>query len=246
MKITATLILLQATASAEFVRLRLPKVAAANGAGSTEESESSDDAGGMRVGLYYGSRPKHYSNTGVAASLIANAAGLWNEATNIADTDGAFDFDAFDSIIVGAPTYNTGEDDHRSRTEWDDWLYNVLPTIDVKGKNVAIFCTGKQEHYPEYYCDVAGELYDLFKAAGCNMFGFTDTDGYDFITSKAVRNGTKAERNGMFVGKMFDQKTQGDLSQDRAVAWVEQLREEGFFGAVEEEFYGNPSHNDSR
>jgi len=200
MEITNTFIPLQAAASAEFIR------------------HASDDAPAKSVGLFYGTvRTKR---TPVVATLIAAVAGL--KATDVADTDGNFDFHEFDSIIVGAPTYNTGGVDHRSETEWDDWLYEVLPNIDIRGKNVAIFCTGKGERYPENFCDVAGELYDRFAEAGCNMFGFTSTDGYTY-------NKTKAVRNGKFIGKMFDQWYQADESWGRANEWVEQLKNEGFF-----------------
>merc|ERR1712161_77686 len=88
-------------------------------------------------------------------------------------------FSEFDSIIVGAPTYNTDGADHRSETEWDDWLYDVLPNIDVNGKYIAIFATGKgwyektkthddgttyttQSGYGDNFGDVMGELYDRF------------------------------------------------------------------------------------
>ena len=42
------------------------------------------------------------------------------------------------------------------------------------------------------------------------MFGFTSTEGYSYTKSKA-------ERDGRFIGQMFDQKNQADLSEDRAV-----------------------------
>ena len=65
----------------------------------------------------------------------------------------------------------------------------------------------------QYYCDAAGELYDLFEGAGCKMMGFTSTDGYDHSSSKA-------ERDGKFVGLMCDEDNQYDLSDDRAVSLV--------------------------
>jgi flavodoxin len=59
------------------------------------------------------------------------------------------DFEGCGSIMVGTPTYNTGDDDHRSSTNWDDWMYEVLPTLDISGMHVAVFCTGDQKHYDE-------------------------------------------------------------------------------------------------
>ena len=58
---------------------------------------------------------------------------------------------------------------------------------------------------------MAGELYDKFEEAGCNLMGFTSTDGYSYTNSKA-------ERDGQFIGQMFDQKSQADLTEERAVS----------------------------
>ena len=76
--------------------------------------------------------------------------------------------------------------------------------------------------YGDNYCDAAGELYDLFSAKGCRMFGLTSTDGYDHTKSKA-------EINGKFCGLMCDEENQNDMSEDRVKAWVRQLKDEGFF-----------------
>jgi hypothetical protein len=39
-------------------------------------------------------------------------------------------------------------------TEWDDWLYEKLPDLDLRGKKIAVFCTGKQEGYPDVSCEI--------------------------------------------------------------------------------------------
>jgi len=54
------------------------------------------------------------------------------------------------------------------------------------------------------------------------MFGLTSTDGYNHVESKA-------EVDGKFCGLMFDEHNEEDMSEDRAKAWVAQLKEEGFF-----------------
>lgn len=103
-----------------------------------------------------------------------------------------------------------------------DWLYDTLPNLDLDGKKVAIFGCGDQESYGDYYCDAAGELYDKFVEKGCKVYGFTSTDGYNHSESKA-------QRDGKFIGVMFDEDNQYDESEGRAQAWVAQLKEEGFF-----------------
>merc|ERR1712161_88049 len=114
------------------------------------------------------------------------------EAVDIADADDDATAKA-DGLIIGAPTWNTGADDNRSGTAWDDWLYDTLPGLDLDGKKVAIFGCGDQESFTDYYCDAAGELYDQFTAKGCKVYGMTSTEGYNHAESKA-------EQDGKFVG----------------------------------------------
>ena len=128
-----------------------------------------------------------------------------------------------DALIVGAPTWHTGEDECRSGTSWDEWLYETLPGLGLEGKKVAIFGCGDQQSYGDFYCDAAGELFDQFTKAGAKVYGFTPTDGYDHVSSKAE------VEDGKFCGLMFDEDNQYDLSEDRAKAWVDQLKSEGFF-----------------
>jgi len=169
-----------------------------------------------KVGLYYSTST---GNTETVAGYIADASGL--RADDISDASDA-EILGCDSIIVGAPTWHTDADTERSGTSWDEWLYNQLPNLDLSGKNIAVFGVGDQESYSDYYCDAAGELYDLFEAKGCKMMGFTSIDGYNHQSSKA-------ERDGKFIGLMCDEDNQYDMSEDRAKAWIEQLKGEGFF-----------------
>mmetsp|Transcript_2728 Transcript_2728/g.3944 ORF Transcript_2728/g.3944 Transcript_2728/m.3944 type:complete len:203 (-) Transcript_2728:758-1366(-) len=158
-------------------------------------------------------------NTETVGQYIADAASVSLEEIGDASED---EVKSYDSLIVGAPTWHTGADEQRSGTSWDDFLYDTLPNIDLDGKKVAVFGMGDQQGYGDNYCDAAGELYDLFSAKGCQMFGLTPTDGYEHSDSKA-------ERDGKFVGLMLDEDNQYDLSEDRCKAWVAQLKEEGFF-----------------
>ena len=51
----------------------------------------------------------------------------------------------YDSLIIGAPTWNTASDEQRSGTAWDDFLYQTLPDMELKGKKVAVFGMGDQQ-----------------------------------------------------------------------------------------------------
>jgi flavodoxin I len=200
------------------------------------------DAGSI---IYYSTST---GNTETVATYLKDAVGC--DMEDIGDAS-AKEVANYDCLIVGAPTWHTDADEQRSGTAWDDFLYDTLPSIDLEGKKVAVFGMGDQQvrwfclyvpsvryyfftkneltffcnheqGYGDNYCDAAGELYDLFSAKGCKMFGLTSTDGYDHMSSKA-------EIDGKFVGLMFDEDNQYDLSEDRAKKWVGQLKEEGFF-----------------
>mmetsp|Transcript_17864 Transcript_17864/g.22212 ORF Transcript_17864/g.22212 Transcript_17864/m.22212 type:complete len:240 (+) Transcript_17864:275-994(+) len=179
---------------------------------STKSSTSLE----MSTGLYYSTST---GNTETVSGYIAEAAGLSAEDIGDATDD---EINGHDSLIVGAPTWHTGADEQRSGTSWDDWLYDTLPNLDVSGKKVAVFGVGDQASYSDNYCDAAGELYDLFTAAGAKVYGMTSIDGYDHEESKAVVDGK-------FVGLMCDEDNQYELSEGRCKAWIDQLKSEGFF-----------------
>ena len=132
------------------------------------------------VKMYYSTST---GNTETVAGYISSAAGLAS-FDDIGDAT-EDEIKGADGLIVGAPTWHTGADEQRSGTSWDDWLYDTLPNLDVTGKKVAIFGVGDQQSYGDNYCDAAGELYDLFTAAGAKVYGMTSQDGYDHGTYKS-------------------------------------------------------------
>ena len=80
-------------------------------------------------------------NTETCAGYIAAETGL--EAADIADVSDD-DIAGADALICGAPTWHTGADEQRSGTEWDSFLYQRLPNLDLSGKTIAIFGLGDQ------------------------------------------------------------------------------------------------------
>ena len=152
-----------------------------------------------------------------------------------ADMDGLL---RFDGLIVGAPTWNTGSDEMRSMTDWDDKLDSIRE-LSLKGKPVAVFGLGDSCGYGDYFCDAIEELHDAFESAGGKMIGYVSPEGYDFTDSKSVRDGR-------FLGLPLDATNEDDLTEDRVKAWTKQLASEGgsrqivdTAGAV-----GDVAHND--
>mmetsp|Transcript_55373 Transcript_55373/g.111145 ORF Transcript_55373/g.111145 Transcript_55373/m.111145 type:complete len:208 (+) Transcript_55373:180-803(+) len=166
----------------------------------------------MSAGLFYSTTT---GNTEYVAEYIAAKTGL--TMLDIAD---AGDVTVHDTLIVGAPTWHTGADEQRSGTSWDDWLYDTLPGLDLKGKKVAIFGVGDQIGYSDNFCDATGELYDCFKKAGATIVGATSTDGYEHNDSKALKDGK-------FCGLMCDMDNQGDEAEGKVATWIDQLKSEG-------------------
>merc|ERR1712078_900221 len=96
-----------------------------------------------------------------------------------------------------------------------------LPNLDFTGKKVAIFGVGDSGSYSDNFCDATGELYECFTKQGAEIIGGTSADdGFDYTESKGVVDGN-------FVGQVFDEDNYYDASEERANAWVEQLKGEG-------------------
>eukprot|EP00545_Synedropsis_sp_CCMP1620_P008142 CAMPEP_0119018232 /NCGR_PEP_ID=MMETSP1176-20130426/18875_1 /TAXON_ID=265551 /ORGANISM="Synedropsis recta cf, Strain CCMP1620" /LENGTH=216 /DNA_ID=CAMNT_0006972185 /DNA_START=207 /DNA_END=857 /DNA_ORIENTATION=+ len=188
--------------------------------------KSSNQAKSTSSSLHMASVGLYFSTIGGATQTCANHIGKAAGGLNAVEIDEAKldDLLEHDCLIVGAPTWNTGADKERSMTSWDEWLYKTLPSLDLKGKKVAVFGVGDQVGYSNNYGDAVGELYDCFTAQGCQPFGKTSTEGYRHVESKA-------EVDGKFVGCMFDEDNQYDLSESRATTWVAQLKEEGFMAS---------------
>jgi len=168
----------------------------------------------MKAALLYSTST---GNTETAAGYLAAATGL--EAVDIGDVD-VETIKACDSLIVGAPTWNTGADEERSGTAWDEFLYGDLTSLDLKGKKVAVFGMGDQAGYADNFCDAMDELATCFEKQGATIVGAWPTAGYEHEESKSVRGDN-------FVGCPFDEDNQPDESEERAKKWVEQIKGEG-------------------
>merc|ERR1719405_256986 len=166
------------------------------------------------VGLLFGTQA---GKTEEAAGEIAGLTGL--EAQDIGDVAAA-DLAGFDGIIAGVPTWNTGADEQRSGTAWDDYLEEIRG-LDMGGKPVAIFGMGDQAGYGDNYCDGIEELHATFEAAGAKMIGYVDASPYDMFSE------SKSVKDGKFLGLPLDNDNEPDMSEARIKSWVEQLKSEG-------------------
>jgi len=123
-------------------------------------------------------------------------------------------FLSFDHIIMGVATWFDGE----LPNFWDEFL-PALEELDLTGKKIALFGLGDQKGYPENFLDGVGIMGEILEEQGATLVGFTSSEGYEFESSKALRND-------QFMGLAIDYENQGSMNQERVAAWVEQLKKE--------------------
>merc|ERR1719330_2304559 len=169
--------------------------------------------GTRALGLFYSTQT---GNTENVATAISEATGI--ELTEIGEV-GAEDLAGYDGLIVGCPTWNTGADEYRSGTAWDD-VIDEIKGLDLAGKPVAVFGCGDSQGYGDNFCDGIEELHETFAAAGAKMIGYVDSSGYQHAESKS-------DQGGKFLGLPCDEDNESDMTEERVSAWVKQLKSEG-------------------
>jgi flavodoxin I len=163
-----------------------------------------------KIGLFYGTTT---GKTESVAEIIQKTFGSTVTLHDISNTD-ATDFDDYECLIIGCPTWNIGE----LQSDWDGFFPD-LDDIDFSGKLVAYFGTGDQIGYADNFQDAMGMLEEKISSLGGKTVGYTSTQGYDFNESKAIRNGN-------FCGLALDEDNQADLTDERIQAWVSQIKKE--------------------
>ncbi len=123
-------------------------------------------------------------------------------------------FFSFDQIIMGVPTWFDGE----LPNYWDEFV-PALEEMDLKDKKIALFGLGDQKGYAENFLDGVGIMAEVLEAQGATLIGFTSTEGYEFESSRALRNDH-------FLGLAIDYENQGSMNKQRVAAWIEQLKKE--------------------
>lgn len=165
-----------------------------------------------KVALFYGTQT---GNTQTIAELIQKELG-GSGVVDLYDISGAdtSDFENYQLVIVGCPTWNVGE----LQADWDGF-YDELDGINFNGKKVAYFGVGDQVGYADNFQDAMGILEEKISGLGGQTVGYWSVDDYDFNESKALRDGK-------FVGLAIDEDNQSDLTDRRIKSWVKQVKQE--------------------
>jgi flavodoxin I len=116
--------------------------------------------------------------------------------------------------ILGVPTWFDGE----LPNYWDEFG-PTLEDLDLKDKVFALYGLGDQKGYPENFLDAVGIMVNLLESRGATIVGYTSTEGYSFLRSRAVKENK-------FVGLAIDFENQATMNLQRVKSWVEQLKKE--------------------
>ncbi|MDE5072723.1 MAG: flavodoxin FldA [Trichodesmium sp. St16_bin4-tuft] len=166
-----------------------------------------------KIGLFFGTTT---GKTEEAAEKIKEEFG-GDEVVTIHDISEASpkDFDGYQNVIIGCPTWDIGE----LQSDWSGFYSEELDNVKFTGKKVAYFGTGDQIGYADNFQDAMGILEEKITGLGGTTIGSWSTEGYDHEDSKAVKDGK-------FVGLALDDDNQSDLTDGRIKEWVKQLKTE--------------------
>ncbi len=167
-----------------------------------------------KVALVYGSDT---GSTEYISEIIAEKLDLKDISFKDIYTMKPNDFNKFNILIIGIPTWYIGE----LQTDWDDF-FPQFKTIDFTNKKVAFFSLGDQYGYPDNFVDGLGILAKVVIENGGKLFGYWPNNGYEFNKSLGIAP------NEMFYGLVLDEDNQRDMSDERINKWLIQLKKDLF------------------
>ncbi len=161
-----------------------------------------------KIALLFGSST---GNTENVAEMIADKIGNDQvDLLNVAECS-VDDIQDYKNIIIGVSTWGVGD----LQDDWDEFLAD-FENSDLEGKTIALYGLGDCESYSDSFVDAMGTIYESIKDKNCKIVGSVDVDGYNFEESKAVVDGN-------FVGLPLDEDNEGDLTESRLDAWLNNL-----------------------
>ena len=141
-----------------------------------------------------------------------------SETIDVSEIDSADVFCKDHPIVCCVPTWNTGADEERSGTAWDDFV-GEIKQLEMNGRYVACVGLGDSAAYSDNFCEAMEEIYSAFKEAGAKMIGRVSTEGYTFNESKSVENGE-------FCGLPIDEINESELTEERVDNWIKKIMKE--------------------
>ncbi len=121
----------------------------------------------------------------------------------------------YEYILIGAPTWNVGQM-QRDR----ELVFEEFDTLDLSGKQIALFGLGDQVGYPDTFVDALAFFADKVTERGGHLSGRWPAVGYSFSQSWALGE------DGCFAGLVLDELNQPQKTDVRLRLWLAQLRHE--------------------
>lgn len=160
-----------------------------------------------KIGLFWG------SDTGVTEEIVAvmldeigrdkvDEYNMFNASVEL--------FDHYQFLLLGLSTWYDGE----LQSDWDVF-FETFQTLDFSGKTVALFGTGDQEGYAEYFVDGIGIIGEVVQKNGGQIVGHWPTEGYAFEASKGLVDDKH------FLGLALDEDNQPALTDQRIADWLQ-------------------------
>ena len=167
------------------------------------------------IGLFFGSTNGHTAAIAqeIKRVLDDRYARQGGETVELFDLAECYLADAaeFDRLILGVPTWNTGQ----LQRDWETAI-DELDELDLTGVRAALFGLGDQVGYPDTFGDALFFVADRLRDRGATLVGEWPVAGYTFSASWAMENGR-------FLGLMLDEDNQPDLTAGRLDAWLAQV-----------------------
>lgn len=159
----------------------------------------------MKIGIFYG------STTGVTKKVSEKAGELLGaDVMNVAEIEEKID--NYDVFIFATSSWNRGD----VQKNWQEHL-KFLEKKDFNGKKVALIGVGDQEFFGKTFVDGMCVIYTYIKYNNIKLIGKTSTEGYNFDESRSVEKGK-------FIGLAIDDKNQKELTEQRIINWVKQIK----------------------
>jgi flavodoxin I len=166
----------------------------------------------MTVAIIFGSST---GNTEYVANKVLRAFGEENAALhNIGDPETLEVIRSSTNIVCCLSTWGAGD----MQDDWDG-LIEELKKVNYAGKKIGILGLADQQNYPDTFADGMAVLARIVRSRGGTVIGQTESDGYNFTSSRA-------EQDGKFLGLVIDEDNQADQTDSRVRDWVNGLKKQ--------------------
>lgn len=118
----------------------------------------------------------------------------------------------YQNIILVSSTLGKDAWDKDETDEWSAFLPQ-LQKISLNGRQIALVGLGNHITYPNNFVDGMATLADFMEERGGVLIGRTETDGYTFNMSRALKDG-------LFVGLPLDEDCEPQKTEVRIEKWL--------------------------